>query len=153
MCLIDNLIAWIYLPILNFISIFFTDFFYINTTGVQKYIQTVLYCLHSETVGVFLSSILCRNKISTSCSTYYSALVTVLFGKCFFSSVVKKTKTDKILRALHPLAVYDNNIIYNTVYRKSITKGVYFVFRILLVYTIYDVWPFSRETSVPRSIY
>lgn len=49
--------------------------------------------------------------------------------------------------------MYDNNIIYNTVYRKSNTKGVYFVFQILLVYTIYDVWLFSRETSVPRSIY
>lgn len=49
--------------------------------------------------------------------------------------------------------MYDNNIIYNTVYRKSNTKGVYLVFRILLVYTIYDVWLFSRETSVPRSIY
>lgn len=39
-----------------------------------------------------------------------------------------------MLRELHPLAVYDNNIIYNTVYRKSNTKGVYFVFRILVVY-------------------
>lgn len=58
-----------------------------------------------------------------------------------------------MLRALHPFAVYDNNIMYNAVYRKSNTKGVYFVFRILLVCTVHDVWLFSRETSVPRSIY